>query len=261
MFRDSDSLERVTSVISDSGDEGITNSDDNEPKTHDTFIGSPGSRAQPAFFHSSENIFKLKVVLIGDINVGKTSIAMRFSQDKFDDRYKQTIGASFISKIAIVKSDVIHFQIWDTAGQERYKSLVPMYLRGAHMAFIVYDITDPGSFAHIDFWLDALRHHCDMVSIVLVANKCDEQSVVDENMALSFAEEHGLQFVTTSAKTGYNVERLFHSIGSKVVARIKSQTVASTREGIGRMNSSGDEIVNVDSDRKGKSKRRKCCKT
>ena len=53
--------------------------------------------------------------------------------------------ASFISKIAIVKNDVIHFQIWDTAGQERYKSLVPMYLRGAHIAFIVYDITDPVS--------------------------------------------------------------------------------------------------------------------
>ncbi|XP_045204904.2 uncharacterized protein LOC123557489 [Mercenaria mercenaria] len=232
-----------------------------ESENKDIFIGSPRSRGQSTFFSSSENIYKLKVVLIGDINVGKTSLAVRFSQDKFDEKYKQTIGASFISKIAIVKSDVIHFQIWDTAGQERYKSLVPMYLRGTHIAFVVYDITNPGSFEHTGFWLDALRHHCDMVTIVLVANKCDLQSVVDESMALTYAEEHGLQFVTVSAKTGYNVERLFHSIGSKVVDKLKSQTVTSVRDRSSRFCTNNQPVQAEKKDIETGPKKKKCCKT
>lgn len=100
MLRDSDSGESEKDMTdSDSGDESITKSKTEHnarPEAKDVFIGSPGSRAQPAFFSSSENIFKLKVVLIGDINVGKTSIAMRFSQDKYDGKYKQTIGGKLL---------------------------------------------------------------------------------------------------------------------------------------------------------------------
>lgn len=177
-----------------------------------------------------ENIIKLKVVLIGDVNVGKTSLAVRFTRDKFDQHLKHTIGASFITKVAIVHGDVISFQIWDTAGQERYKSLVPMYLRGAHIAFIVYDVTDQTSFRNVDFWLDALQHHGDMATAVLVANKCDLESAVDETMAVNYAMERGIQFVTTSAKTGYNVEQLFHSIGCKVVNSMKKLTAPQGRE-------------------------------
>lgn len=225
------------------------------------FNASSESRKQPAFPSTTENIYKLKVVLIGDVNVGKTSLAFRFSQDKFDENYRQTVGASFISKMAIVKSDVIHFQIWDTAGQERYKSLVPMYLRGAHIAFVVYDVTNPGSFAHIDFWLDALQHHCDMVTTVLVANKCDLPSLVDESEALTFAQDHGIQFVTTSARSGYNVERLFHSIGAKVVTKLKIQTAHSAPDRTSQVFSSNHSIHIEGNDTEKKVKKRKCCKS
>lgn len=70
----------------------MENNDEMDSPKQDIFTGSSGSRAQPSFYSSTENIHKLKVVLIGDISVGKTSIAMRFSQDKFEEHYKQTIG-------------------------------------------------------------------------------------------------------------------------------------------------------------------------
>ncbi|KAL4230419.1 Ras-related protein Rab-21 [Mactra antiquata] len=190
--------------------------------TRDVFIGDQGSRAKPAFFSTSEKMYKIKTVLVGDISVGKTSLALRFVNDKFDESYKPTIGASFISKIVVLGDGcVVNFQIWDTAGQERYRSLVPMYLRGAHIAFVLYDVTNPESFTNVSFWLEALQHHGDMVKTVLVANKCDCESIVSEEIALSFAESHYLQFVQTSAKTGENVDLLFHRIGAKVVEEMK----------------------------------------
>ncbi|KAL4230420.1 hypothetical protein ACF0H5_010802 [Mactra antiquata] len=188
-------------------------------------VPSPLSRQGPQTnLQNTENMYRIKTVLVGDINVGKTSLANRFAQDRFDNTYKHTIGASFINKTAIVSGYVINFQIWDTAGQERYRSLVPMYLRGAHIAFIVYDVTEMDSYGSVGFWLDALQHHGDMIKTVLVANKCDLEHSVDQSIAEIFAEDQNLMFFSTSAKTGYNVDKLFHTMGSMVVEQFKNHS-------------------------------------
>jgi Ras-related protein Rab-22 len=84
---------------------------------------------------------EVKVVLLGDTGVGKSSLVLRFVTNNFKPYSESTIGASFMSKMIMVQGKPIKFQIWDTAGQEKYHSLAPMYYRGAAAAIIVYDIT------------------------------------------------------------------------------------------------------------------------
>ena len=84
---------------------------------------------------------EVKVVLLGDTGVGKSSLVLRFVTNNFKPYSESTIGASFMSKMIMVDAKPIKFQIWDTAGQEKYHSLAPMYYRGAAAAVIVYDIT------------------------------------------------------------------------------------------------------------------------
>ncbi|KAL4238439.1 Ras-related protein Rab-5C [Mactra antiquata] len=140
----------------------------------------------------------LKTVLVGDINVGKTSLAYRFVKEKFKENYTATLAGD---------GCVVQFNIWDTAGQEKYQSFFsPLYFHGADIAFIVYDVTNSESFARVSHWFDTLQKYCNTAIPVLVANKCDCGSIVEEGIALSFAASKSLQFVHTSAKTGENVE-------------------------------------------------------
>ncbi|KAH3833318.1 uncharacterized protein LOC127879382 isoform X1 [Dreissena polymorpha] len=197
-------------------------------------------------------MYKLKVVLIGDISVGKTSIALRFVSNSFQDGYRATIGATYISKTAVIDDDVICFQIWDTAGQERYKSLVPMYLRGAHIAFIVYDVTERDSFKSLQWWLDTLQEHGDILKAVVVGNKCDLVSVFDDLEPVTLAQERGLQFATVSAKTGQNIEELFHIMGSRAVSEMKRRENKPTRYDTIALQRSLEISMN--------SRKRSCCK-
>lgn len=195
-----------------------------------------------------EGIHKLKVVLIGDVSVGKTALAIRFAKGTFESGYRATTGASFINKVAHVGNEVINFMIWDTAGQERYRSLAPVYMRGAHIAFIVYDVTNQESFNNVAIWLEVLQHHGDMVKTVLVANKCDLESTVDEALALEFAENNSIQYVHTSALSGYNVDKLFMQIASKVVNEIKRHENQSCRhlDRVERVDEDTEKTLKVD---------------
>ncbi|WAQ99609.1 VPS21-like protein [Mya arenaria] len=212
--------------------------------THDTLMGT-------------SNMFKLKVVLIGDISVGKTSLALRFTSNTFRDGYQATIGATFISKTTVVDDDVICYQIWDTAGQERYKSLVPMYLRGAHIALVVYDVTDPESFANLGWWLECLKEHGGVLRAAVVANKCDLVDEVGDLSPVKLAQEHGLQFVTVSAKTGEHVEELFHRMGVKAVEDIKRLNQKPSKFDTIKLTESTESCGEKDEKRG----RKKCCKS
>jgi len=109
----------------------------------------------------------------------------------------------------------VKFEIWDTAGQERYRSLAPMYYRGAAAAIVVYDITDPDSFAGAQSWVKELQRRGDPnVVIALAGNKADLESrrKVSFEQAQSYAEENGILHFVTSAKDGTNVKSLFVEI-------------------------------------------------
>lgn len=152
----------------------------------------------------------IKVVLLGDSGVGKSSIAERFINDKFLDYNEATIGASFLTK----SLDNIKFDVWDTAGQERYRSLAPMYYRGASAAIIVYDINHRDTFNNAQSWINEIkqkgRENC---IIVLVGNKCDlPDRNVDYEYAKQYANDNNILFIETSAKNDINVDNIFQII-------------------------------------------------
>lgn len=169
---------------------------------------------------------KLKVVLIGDAAVGKTSLSVRFTEDKFGDNYRYTIGGSYCTRSLYVDNKKIMFQIWDTAGTERFKSIVPFYLRDADVAIVAYDITERNTFENINQWLRLLQESApETIKCALVGNKCDllEKRQVTTQEAHTFADEHGLYFLETSAKTGQNIQQLFMDIGSIFVGGLLKQ--------------------------------------
>ncbi|KAL8257749.1 hypothetical protein R6Q59_029790 [Mikania micrantha] len=102
------------------------------------------SELNPDHGDSNAGNLRVKLVLLGDSGVGKSCIVLRFVRGQFDPTSKVTVGASFLTQtIALQDSTTVKFEIWDTAGQERYAALAPLYYRGAAIAVVVYDITNP----------------------------------------------------------------------------------------------------------------------
>ena len=115
-------------------------------------------------------VFQFKLVLLGDSAVGKSSLVLRFVRGQFFEYQESTIGAAFLTQTVALDDATVKFEIWDTAGQERYRSLAPMYYRGASAAIVVYDITNPDSFAGAKSWVKELQRRGDPnVVIALVS--------------------------------------------------------------------------------------------
>jgi len=167
----------------------------------------------------SNRVCHFKLVLLGDTAVGKSCLVVRFVRDEFFEFQEPTIGAAFLTQTVALDDATIKFEIWDTAGQERYRSLAPMYYRGAAAAIVVYDITNPESFAGAKGWVKELQRRGDPnVVIALAGNKADLESrrSVEFEEAKAYAEEHGILLMETSAKNASNVKPLFIEIAKKL---------------------------------------------
>ena len=160
----------------------------------------------------SDSITSIKIVLLGDSGVGKTSIVAQYVSGSAPDSIKPTVGAAFFTKEISFNKMPLELLIWDTAGQEVYRGLAPMYYRSAKIAIIVFDITNTRSFDSVSYWVKELKENVDgNLTIVVCGNKCDleEGRNVPRETAQKKIEEYGAFYVETSASTGLNVERLF----------------------------------------------------
>jgi len=160
-----------------------------------------------------------KIVLLGDANVGKSSIVTRFITEQFDTEIKNTVGAAFVTKTVETDGESVKFQIWDTAGQERFRSLAKMYYQGTKAAICVFDTTVQESFEGAKNWIRELREKSSSnVVIVLCGNKVDlsEKRQVRNEQARMYAQSCGLLYTETSAKTGMNVHEMFGIIANKL---------------------------------------------
>ncbi|GFH52339.1 ras-related small GTPase Rab5 [Chaetoceros tenuissimus] len=167
----------------------------------------------------SNRVCHFKLVLLGDAAVGKSCLVVRFVRDEFFEFQEPTIGAAFLTQTVQCEDATVKYEIWDTAGQERYRSLAPMYYRGAAAAIVVYDITDPDSFAGAKSWVKELQRRGDPnVIIALAGNKADleQRRKISQEEAESYAEENGILHLVTSAKDGTNVKSLFVEIAKKL---------------------------------------------
>ncbi|KAG2196266.1 hypothetical protein INT47_012488 [Mucor saturninus] len=162
---------------------------------------------------------KVKLVLLGESAVGKSSLVLRFVHKHYTDNRNATIGAAFLSQKCQLEDRVIKFEIWDTAGQERFHSLAPMYYRNAQSAIVVYDLTQYASYDRAKQWVQELHKQAGQnIVIALVGNKLDlaESRQVSTEEATNYAASHDLLFHETSAKDAIHVDDLFKSIGRRI---------------------------------------------
>ena len=167
-----------------------------------------------------------KILLVGDSGVGKTNIMLRYLNKEFNINTKATVGVEFGSKNIIIDKKVIKGQIWDTAGQERYRAITSGYYKGAHGAFVVYDITLRESFEAVDRWINDLRNNTDeRLEIILIGNKSDleEKRQVTKEEGEEKAKEKEVAFMETSALNCNNIEKAFNEILNKVYLAYKPQ--------------------------------------
>ncbi|CAI4919947.1 ANL_collapsed_G0050560.mRNA.1.CDS.1 [Saccharomyces cerevisiae] len=182
------------------------------------------------------SVTSIKLVLLGEAAVGKSSIVLRFVSNDFAENKEPTIGAAFLTQRVTINEHTVKFEIWDTAGQERFASLAPMYYRNAQAALVVYDVTKPQSFIKARHWVKELHEQASKdIIIALVGNKIDmlqeggERKVAREE-GEKLAEEKGLLFFETSAKTGENVNDVFLGIGEKIPLKTAEEQNSASNE-------------------------------
>ena len=163
----------------------------------------------------------LKVVLVGESGVGKTSIIAQYTTGKFDPDCVTSLAAQFVSKTVEFSNvqKAIKFDIWDTAGQEKYRAIAKIFYKDAKAVCLVYDITDAKSFNAIkDYWLNQIRNISEPDAIIaIVANKSDlyDNAQVKNEEGEEYARSVGAIFQATSAKSDSGITNLFDNIGQK----------------------------------------------
>lgn len=166
-----------------------------------------------------------KVIIIGDSNVGKSTLLLRYCDGEFvESQYISTIGVDFRIKTTKHNGLDVKLQVWDTAGQERFRNIVNSYYRGAHAVVVCFDLTDSMTLQSvIDTWLPDVERFTTKdprPAVVLVGTKCDLKQQVPEEDIQKVCEEYNMTYVKTSAKTGQGCEEIFESIMDRLSDRI-----------------------------------------
>jgi small GTP-binding protein len=165
---------------------------------------------------SEADQYAFKLVLGGDGAVGKTSMVHRFVEDKFESEYKGTIGVSIMKKECDFEglNTNVRFVIWDLAGQTQFRRVRRTYLRNAEVGFLVFDVTRRETFENITDWNEDIRDSAPSISLILVGNKIDleDQRDVSREEGEKLAEDLGITYMETSAKTGENVDEAFRML-------------------------------------------------
>ncbi len=164
--------------------------------------------------------YAIKIVIIGEPGVGKTSLVQKFVSGHFSKDYRSTIGTNiFTKKINLDERIKVTMQLWDIAGQERWVLMRKPYYKGADGALIVGDLTRKNTFYQIEkYWVQDLKKYCKNLPIILLANKNDlKRDIAEKEILLSGKRLNFKEILVTSAKTGENVEKAFKIISEQAV--------------------------------------------
>ena len=159
----------------------------------------------------------IKILTLGDTEVGKTSIVLRYADDKFNDSKISTIGIDFKIKQVNKGGESIKVSIYDTAGQERFQRIIKHYYRGANGVLLTFDISNKNSFEKLNYWIQDLKENADNINdlfICLIGNKIDKEDKREVSIeeANKFAQENNMPYFEVSAKTGEGIKNLFDEV-------------------------------------------------
>jgi Ras-related protein Rab-1A len=176
--------------------------------------------------------FIFKVLLLGNSDVGKSSLLLRYVDSVWNDAFVPTIGVDFKVKTLTINEKKVKMQIWDTAGQERFRTVVSTYFRGAHGILLLYDVTNRDSFKNLESWLIEIEKNAkEKVLKILIGNKCDltDDREIQSDEGKAFALRNGMEFMETSAKMNTNVTEAFETLG-KLMIEFNSKSNTATQK-------------------------------
>jgi len=208
-----------------------------------------------------------KIIIIGDISVGKSCLTMKATKDYFENYYSPTVGFEFYTFNVKIDEQNIRLQIWDTCGQEEYRSLIQNFYRNSSLAIMVYSIDNEKSFENLEIWLNEIKLKGNPdVKIFLIGNKIDleDNREVPTEKGQQFYKDNKLDFfLETSAKTGINVEDVFTS-----AAKILYREHMNYKDRISRPDSfiklpnlanENQEIIEKEDEEQEKQRKKGCC--
>ena len=205
----------------------------------DKFCFRPSDSPQPNQINQSiQAKFDLKVILVGDISVGKTSVLGRFIDNKFSTEYKCTVGSD--TKVKYVQIDQNNFakvSIWDTAGEEKFRAVTKNYFKDAQGALIVFDLTNKETFIKLSEWIEFVNDSSPAdVVITLVGNKSDldSQRKVSFEEGVEYSKILKCDYYEVSAKNGSNISLIFEKMINKMIA-IQIEKEKKEREELAKM--------------------------
>ena len=167
--------------------------------------------------------YAFKIVTLGESGIGKTSLINRFTYDTFET-LPTTINGEFYNKLLDIENKIIKIQLWDICGSERFKRVIPNFYRNASGAIVAYDISYKWSFDQVKFWIKEVKAYSNTeTNIVIVGTKCDilDREVTEEE-GKKLADELGVKYFETSAKTGYNVNEAYNFLIKEIIDNFKN---------------------------------------
>ena len=214
--------------------------------------------------------YLLKYIIIGDVNVGKTNLLLRYAHGQFRSDYNTTVGVEFGAKNEIIGDKIYRIQVYDTAGSENFRSITRTYYKSSVCAIIVYDITNRESFNNVNVWVEDCKNEtAKTIQIVLVGNKTDleDKRQVDTEEGEQLAEKYGILFKETSAKTGDNVNEILHMSAEEIAKKIEQDYYELDSEDCGIKVGKNVQVKRTQNKKGGKvkiggtktPKKRKCC--
>jgi small GTP-binding protein len=197
----------------------------------------------------------LKILVLGDSNVGKTSLLLSYSDNYFPDSHVATIGIDYKIKTIAVNGVNLKLQIWDTSGQERFRSMTHTFLKTAHGIVFVYDITNKKSFEGVKDWIKDAENNGAGFEKILVGNKCDLEGKreVSKDSLDKFGNKKKIKTFETSAKTNINVNEAFDCLAKLIV---KDKNKEEIIEKFGERN----ESINISRKKSENKGKKECCK-